>query len=159
LASDPPHLEAALEKISSRFGAPVLARDPFPFTFTDYYVPQTGDSAIKKFLVYPPRSPDLVSWKHWAVESEGAIARTSVSGLPRPVNIDPGTLGPGNLILASTKEAPHRVHLDRAIFAQLELIYQHGAFTPLPWTYPDYRTDEALAFFSEARALLKRMTK
>ncbi|MHC4600209.1 MAG: DUF4416 family protein [Planctomycetota bacterium] len=159
LAADEAHRSAALDRIRALFGDSLLAGRPFPFTFTDYYEIQTGPDAVKQFLVFPPRPPALASWKRWAVGEERALAATSGSGLPRPANIDPGALTAQNLVLASTKNAAHRIPLEGEVFAEVELIYESGAYAPLPWTYPDYRTPEALALFAEARKLLKRLRR
>ena len=40
-----------------------------------------------------------------------------------------------------------------------ELLWQDGGFSPLPWTYPDYRTELARSFFTEGRRRIKRMGK
>jgi hypothetical protein len=161
MACDPQAAERARRALSGRFGAPLLQSELFDFDFTDYYVSQTGPAAVKQFLIHPPAvgEPDLAAWKRWAVECEADLRGELRASVPRPVNLDPGILSLGNLVLASTKEAGHRVHLKDGIHAQLELLWEHGAFSPLPWTYPDYRTPEALALFARARALLKRMTR
>ena len=62
-------------------------------------------------------------------------------------------------MLASTKESSHRVYLGRGIWAEVELLWRAGAFEPLPWTYADYRTPEALGFFGKAREALKKFRR
>jgi hypothetical protein len=56
----------------------------------------------------------------------------------RLVNIDPGIMGRENLVLATTKPNAHRLPLGRGIYGEITLLFQYGAFSPLPWTYPDY---------------------
>jgi len=158
LACDKEILAMAREALTGRFGPPLIEGRPFPFTFTDYYIPQTGRDAVKQFLAFPPsdEEPDLAAWKRWALEREASLAHLASRPVPRPANLDPGSLSLGNLVLASTKDAPHRVYVGGGIFAEVELIWKQGAFEPLAWTYPDYRTPEALGFFAEARGLMKR---
>ncbi len=158
LACDEPFLRRAGERLAGVFGPPLLVGDPFPFDCTDYYVPQTGDKALKRFLVFGPcgKGPDLAAWKRWAVDQERAFAAFPEAAVPRPVNLDPGLLTLDNLTLASTKERAHRVYLGRGIFAEVELLWEAGAFLPLPWTYPDYRTAAARALFAAARGALKK---
>ena len=55
------------------------------------------------------------------------------------------------LCIATTKARAHRIYLADGIFADLHLHYQGESFRPLAWTYPDYRTPVALAFFNQAR--------
>jgi hypothetical protein len=159
LARDADALARAEARLSARFGTPLRAGDPFPFAFTAYYAAETGPSAVKRFLVYPPGpDADLAGWKRWALDAEAEIAR-EIPACPRPANIDPGYLTLGNVVLASTKDAFHRVWLGRGIFAEVEMTWSAGRFEPLPWTYADYRTAGALAFFGEAREALKRLRR
>mmetsp|Transcript_43455 Transcript_43455/g.69942 ORF Transcript_43455/g.69942 Transcript_43455/m.69942 type:complete len:98 (+) Transcript_43455:3-296(+) len=69
----------------------------------------------------------------------------------RRVNIDPGILSLGSLHLVSTKYAPHRLCIAPGLWSEIELYYEDGAYKPLPWTYPDFRTDEMLEFFKTIR--------
>jgi len=69
----------------------------------------------------------------------------------RRVNIDPGYLLLERLVLASGKNFSHRIYLDNGIYADLTLIYQHGGFQKLPWTYPDYADQPMLAFLQQVR--------
>ncbi|MCU0723701.1 MAG: DUF4416 family protein [Planctomycetes bacterium] len=159
LACDPAALERAEARLSAFFGPPLRTGAVFPFSFTGYYVAETGPGAVKRFLVYAPTAaPDLAAWKRWSGEVEADLAR-EIRAFPRPANVDPGTLGLGNLVLASTKDAFHRVYVGRGIFAEVELAWNAGAFHPLPWTYADYRTPGALAFFTEAREALKGLRR
>ncbi len=69
----------------------------------------------------------------------------------RTVNVDPGILSPGNLIMASHREMGHRIYLGKGIFAETTLIYARGRFTQLPWTNADFCHEEAVRLFSECR--------
>ena len=44
---------------------------------------------------------------------------------PRPLNLDPGYLTLGKLVLASTKDFAHRIYLGRGIYAEMTLFYRH----------------------------------
>ena len=72
----------------------------------------------------------------------------SVNG-KRTVNIDPGYLTPARVVLASTKDFGHRLYLGRGIYGEVTLMYQKKEFRPLPWTYPDYRSEPYHRFFEE----------
>ena len=69
----------------------------------------------------------------------------------RAVNIDPGLITRERLILATGKNAGHRVYLGRGVFADLTLLYRSGGFEPLPWTYPDYASPEVRAVMKDLR--------
>jgi hypothetical protein len=69
----------------------------------------------------------------------------------RTVNVDPGILSPGNLIMSSHREMGHRVYLGKGVFAETTLIYARRRFTQLPWTNADFCHEEAVRLFTECR--------
>jgi hypothetical protein len=72
----------------------------------------------------------------------------------RRVNLDPGLLTTENLILATGKNFSHRIYLRRGIFAEMTLYYHNQRFNRLPWTYPDYGSEEFCAIFTDMRKRL-----
>ena len=150
--------EAMLDRgrglMAERYGEAELASPVFDFSFTSYYEPEMGAGLIKQFLGFGPLVDPaaLCGIKRTSNDLEASVARTD--GLPgRGVNIDPGYVNGGQLVLATTKNYSHRIYLGNGIYAELTLMYARGTFAPLPWTYRDYRTDEALAFFARVRGV------
>lgn len=128
----------ALESLSERYGKPDFISEFLPFDYTDYYGPEMGSPLVRRFasfeeLVKPDVLPDV------KIFSNGIEDRLSLQG-KRQVNIDPGCLSEFHLILATGKGYAHRPYLRDGIYADLTLIYRDGAFHPLEWTYPDYRS-------------------
>lgn len=80
----------------------------------------------------------------------------------RPINIDPGYVHRYKVILATTKDHSHRVYLAEGIYAEVTLHWHQNRWTPWPWTYADYQSEAAQAFFVKARsdyvAQLQRIT-
>jgi hypothetical protein len=144
--------EATLEQV---FGPLDLQSPALPFLFTDYYEAEMGTHLLRKFVAFSSLIPQegLVDIKHRTNAMESGFASFRSGKMCRRVNLDPGYLTAAKVVLASTKDYAHRISLGQGIFADLHLTYEHGAYQPLPWTYPDYRTPEALAFFAEARRL------
>ena len=70
------------------------------------------------------------------------------------MNVDPGYVAPSRLVLATTKDYSHRIYIGNGIYAEVTLIFRKGTWTPLDWTYPDYRTELALDFFLRVREVL-----
>jgi hypothetical protein len=129
------------------------------FDATDYYVPEMGEGIRRRYLSFrdlipPGRLPGL---KIAANELEAMLG--DGSAFPRPVNIDPGYVAMHRLVLASTKDGPHRLYIGEGVFGELTLLYRSGSFTPLPWTYADYRTGEARRFFGEVREMYKEQLR
>ncbi|MEW6027046.1 MAG: DUF4416 family protein [Planctomycetota bacterium] len=181
LVSDRPYFKAVVEKLTSLFGAIDLttADEGIPFTFTDYYAAEMGANIRRFFLSFDKLiKPDSIAEiKIRTNELEEAIAREvksaphlslepgrsrssgqERSALPRPINLDPGYLTAGKIILATTKDYAHRIYIKDGIYAEITLQYRSGqegarGWTALPWTYPDYRTKEYLDFFERMRKI------
>jgi hypothetical protein len=83
------------------------------------------------------------------------LERALVQGEGRAVNIDPGYISLGKLVLASTKNHGHRLYVGQGVYAEVTLTYQRGRFRPWPWTYPDYGSEDYCAMFGEQRERYK----
>jgi len=143
------HAQAA-----AAFGAIDLASEPAAWTVTSYYRDEMGDSLWRQFLSFatlvdPGR---LVEVKRRTNEME---QRWRVEP-GRRVNIDPGYAAPLKLVLATTKDAAHRVYLGQGISAEVTLIWERGSYRACAHTYPDYADAGAIAFFNRVRTALKR---
>lgn len=55
----------------------------------------------------------------------------------RPVNLDPGHITRGRMLLATTKDFAHRIYLHSGIYAEVTLLFKKNKVEPLAWTYPD----------------------
>ena len=75
---------------------------------------------------------------------------------PRPLNLDPGYLTLGKLLLATTKDFAHRIYLSRGIHAEITLQYKHNRWRHHEYTFADYRREDYQRFFSECREWLRR---
>ena len=123
------------------------------FNYTTYYNDEMGQEIRRQTagflnLVAPESLPDI---KLRTNEIETNLLRDE----KRQVNIDPGLLSQERFILATGKNFTHRVYLRDGIYADLTLIYQKGAYRPMPWTYPDYREPEFLHYLKVFRKKLK----
>ena len=152
LSAWPDLFARAQERLSARFGPVLRESEIVPFDFTDYYSPEMGEDLLRKFLAFERPIPpaDLPEIKLWTNDLEKSFAGSEFP-VPRPVNIDPGYVTPAKLVLATTKDYGHRIYLDLGICAEVTLTYTKGAFRPMPWTYPDYRTEAYREFFESVR--------
>ena len=148
--------ERVKERLEERFGPVVLESPSYPFDFSNYYEREMGKGLVKFLWAFKPPFPrdSLAEAKLFtnALEEELAVFRDG--RVCRVVNLDPGYLTDAQLVLASTKDYSHRIYLGRGIHAEVTLIYRQGAYRPLEWTYPDYRTSLVLGFLEEARRML-----
>jgi hypothetical protein len=158
LCSQEKEFSSALSAANRQYGPVDFLSEPLPFTFTRYYEPEMGSGLWRRMAGFEPLiMPDqLVSVKLWANREE-VRALNERGG--RGVNIDPGILGPSNFILATGKDYSHRIYLGEGIYGDLTLIFQKGAFSPLPWTYPDYGSQPLLGILELLRKRYLRQMK
>src|SRR5262245_50277615 len=150
------HIEAlawALEKLEPVYGPVALASPLVEFNQTAYYEPTMGPGLRKQLLVFRRlvAADCLAEVKRFSNDLEAELARTEAYPEVRPLNLDPGVLSLGKLLLATTKDQAHRVYLRDGIFAEVTLRFHAGTFEPWPWTYADYRQPAVIAFLNEAR--------
>ncbi len=138
------------------FGTIVRAGPVLNFDFTRYYEKTMGSPLFRRFYLFAPGFPtdELASVKIRTNEMEREFASRTASPVPRPVNIDPGYLTLSKLVLASTKDHAHRIHIRDGIFAEVTLTFKQGSFRAWPWTYPDYASEGYIEFFNNARKQL-----
>lgn len=137
------------EELSANFGAIDLMGAWFPFAFTTYYKPEMGFPLYRRMMAFRQliEQPRAVEIKL----ATNTMEQTYTQNGKRHVNIDPGYLLYERFVLMTGKNYTHRIYVDKGIYADLTLIYQQGAFQPLPWTYPDYAQRQMLAFLKQVR--------
>ena len=149
LAASPSLLAEAGDAISATIAPIALASGAGEWTQSDYYRAEMGAVLWRQYLALDdPMAPDdLAELKRLtnALEERWRGARG------RAVNLDPGYLDLLRVVLASTKDAAHRVGLGAGIYAEATLHFVHGCFEPWPYTYPDYAGADAIAFFNGVR--------
>ena len=147
---------AALERL---LGAIEQVTVTWPFDTTDYYAEEMGPSIVRQFVSFrePFDMERLAEVKLATNDLELHLAR-SLPGCNggRPVNIDPGYITLGSLVLATTKNRAHRIYLGKGIFAEVTLGFEGGKWCAWPWTYPDYASGWYDAFLTEVRTCLKK---
>ena len=133
----------------------------FDFANTTYYEPQMGGGLKLQLLAFeqPMEPAALVQRKLAANELEALYAASGEFEEQRPLNIDPGYLTLAKFVLATTKDASHRLYLGEGIFAEVTLYYAHGKWQAWPWTYPNYREQRYHEFLSRCRKRLAQLCK
>ena len=126
----------------------------FKFDITSYYYKEMNHPLFRRFLSFneliaPDRLPEI---KLITNELEINNARAG----KRTVNLDPGYLSSGSIIIATTKNYNHRVPLKDGIYAHMEYIIKKKEIIPLEWTYPDFRLVEYMNYFTSLRDLYKK---
>ncbi|HUG44464.1 MAG TPA: DUF4416 family protein, partial [Acidobacteriota bacterium] len=124
----PEAIEWARVSIDLFWGPVALESPPLPFGETRYYEPTMGtDLQLRIFCAKERLAPDLLAnLKIWTNRLEEIYAEASHHREVRPLNLDPGFLTPAKFVLATTKDASHRIHLHSGIYAEVTLAYEHG---------------------------------
>lgn len=148
------------EKLEERYGIISMITEPFPFSFTDYYVPEMGNGIERFFLAFDRLIlPDeLAAIK---TETDRLEEGYAIDG-NRKINLDPGIITEGNIILATTKNRAHRIAIGQALYAEVTLMYHSHGFESFPWTYADYRSDKVqsvLLSFRKRYLSLRKLSK
>ncbi len=145
--------QAALSRVEQCLGRIDLLTERFAFDQTDYYAAEMGDILYRRVAAFNDLFDPggLAGVKRLTMSLEGEF---SVEGRRR-VNLDPGYVTLERLVLATGKNYVHRIYLGGGVYADLTLIYHHGRFRALPWTYPDYAGDELRGEFEMIRRQLK----
>jgi len=153
--------ERARRALVEAWGAIDMESPVWPFTWTDYYTAQMGEGLLRQFVAFEELAEleGLERTKILATEIEERLAADSKAGVKRPVNIDPGYVCQSKLVLFSTKDFAHRIHVGGGIFAESTLEWRGKEFVTHAWTFPDYRTAEYRNFFAEVRVRYSRKLK
>ena len=148
--------DAVRERIEARFGPCASEEEspPFPFPSTRTYARSMGPGPFtRKFFFLRERWPQdgLAPVKRSAIEIEEEVQCLEPFEFARAVNIDPGLLNDCRIILASTKDYAHRLYRADGVWEEVTLVFQDGAYRPLPWTYPDFRNPDVARHFAAIR--------
>ena len=141
----------AMEALTDEFGPIDGECEEFSFSreFSDYYDGELGGEGLRRIVSFertvdPSRQAEI---KELTNEFERIL---SVDG-KRKINLDPGFINHGRLMLATTKNAGFRIPLKNGIYTELTLFYARGEWHKFPWTYRDYQSDRVQKFLTEVR--------
>lgn len=157
LAASDGLLSAARRALGDRFGAMDAISTASAWTLSPYYRDEMGEAIRRQFVTFDRLiAPDALRDVKQLTNRMEQAWRTTAG---RQVNIDPGYLATDKLVLASTKDAAHRIYLGNGIYAEVTLHYCHGCLRAYPHSYRDYAAPDAIAFFNSARARYLRQRR
>ena len=142
-------------RLIEEYGAVDYESDLLPFDKTKYYEKEMGKNLSRKFLSFKELMlpHKLVQIKIFTnrIEKEFMDAQKK-----RRINIDPGYINAGKLVLATTKDWQHRLYLGEGIYGEVTLRFKGKSFSVWEWTYPDYQTADYIEIFNLIRELFMR---
>lgn len=142
-----------LKELTDKFGPLEDASLEYDFDqFTNYYEKEMGGKLLKKIIVFKNliNREDLADIKVYtnSIEEKYSIKNK------RTINLDPGYLTKEQLVLASVKEAPHKIYLKKGIFAHLIYTFVKNKVIEALRTFPDFKDDKVQDFFCEVNKKL-----
>ena len=153
--SDRDVLEKTLELLVREFGEIDAVSEEYSFSdeFSTYYDTELGGKGIRK----------IYSFKEPVDPSRQAKIKIFTNNIEksfnRRINLDPGLISHGRLLLATTKATGFRVALEDGIYSELTLFYARGKWNKLPWTYRDYQTERVQKFLAKVRKIYLEQRK
>ena len=143
--------DKALKMLTDEFGEVDGESERFSFSreFSDYYDEELGGEGQRVIFSFrdcvdPSRQAEI---KERTNEMEKELSRDG----NRLINLDPGFINHGRLMLATTKNAGFRIPLKNGIYTELTLFWAKGAWHKLPWSYRDYQSERVQKFLTETR--------
>jgi hypothetical protein len=147
-----PDVETALVRA---FGEIALKSLPFAFDTSDYYAPEMGEGLRRTWYAFRELcGADTVA--ETRLRTGEIESRFAIEGRRR-VNLDPGYLDLGKLVLASLKEAPDKIYMGEGVWAHTCLRFRAGEFTAPDHSFPDFKDGRFDFFMLEARELYKSL--
>jgi Domain of unknown function (DUF4416) len=139
LTSEPDLLDTAEKDLTAIFGAVENRSEIIPWNLSNYYEREMGCGLLRRFVSFEPlASPEkLVEVKLATQQIETAYRRNTADQCGRRLNLDPGYIESGKVVLATTKNANHRIYLRCRIYAEVTLQFYNGSFHGSPHTYQD----------------------
>lgn len=144
-------LDSALDILVREFGEVEDVSEEFSFSgeFSTYYDDELGGEGLRRIysfkeLVDPTRQAEIKT-------RTNEIEMSFSDGERRKINLDPGFINHGRLMLATTKETGFRVPLSDGIYTELTLFWARGGWQKFPWTYRDYQSERVQKFITEVR--------
>jgi Domain of unknown function (DUF4416) len=154
LSSDIELLNSVEIDLTAIFGTIDARSETLPWNLSKFYENEMGTGLLRRFVSFSQLdSPGKLAGRKLRtqeVEQQYRFGGPQRTG--RKVNIDPGYLEAGKVVLASTKNAGHRIFLQFGIYGETTLLYYDGAFQACPHTYPDYLWVETLSFLNSVRS-------
>lgn len=151
--------DEAIKALTEEFGEIDGESERFSFSkeYSGYYDGELGGEGQRVIL----------SFKDTVDASRQAEIKTFTNSLEsrlsrdgnRLINIDPGFISHGRLMLATTKPTGFRIPLKDGIYTELTLFWAKGAWHKLPWTYRDYQSERVQRFITKARRIYLEQRK
>ena len=141
----------AIEILEQEFGPIERQSERFSFSkeYSTYYDGELGGEGERVILSFK-ETVDASRQAKIKTFTNDLEMRFSVDGR-RLINLDPGFINHGRVMLATTKSTGFRIPIADGIYTELTLFYARGRWNKFPWTYRDYQSERVQSFLTEVR--------
>ena len=143
--------ERAKELLIDEFGEIDGESEHFSFSreFSDYNDEELGGEGQR--VIFSFKTPVCPSRQAEIKKKTNELEKMLSHDGNRLINLDPGFINHGRLMLATTKAAGFRIPLSDGIYTELTLFFARGEWHKLPWTYRDYQSERVQRFLTRTR--------
>lgn len=153
--------------MQKKYGKIAFESDLFDFNETKFYNSVMGDNLKLKIfgfekLISPQKLAKIKVYTNKIEKKLHNFAKKSLNineSISRSINLDPGYITPNKFVLATTKDAGHRIYLGKGIFAEATLSYSHKSWQEHSYTYLNYKNKDYQNFLTILRCYLKKISK
>lgn len=144
-------------EIQEIYGEIILNSPTFLFNETSYYEKEMGKDlnleiiAFKNFI--SPKDISQIKVKTNFLEKK--LRNAENHNVKRAINIDPGYVTLNKFVLATTKDAGHRIYIDNGIYGEATLSYENKGWKEHSYTYKNYKNKEYQEFLTTVREFYK----
>ena len=153
--------------LEKKFGKIELESPIFNFDETKFYEKEMGsDLKLQIFgfekLISPIKLANIKVTTNDLEKKLHKFAKKNLNieeNVSRSINLDPGYITPNKFVLATTKDASHRIYLKKGIFAEATLSYMNKSWKEHSYTYLNYKNKDYQNFLTILRDYLKKCLK
>ena len=160
-------IEKSKKVLEKKFGEVGKESSIFNFNETNFYEKEMGSDlklqifGFKKFIS-PIKLANIKVITNKLEKKLHKFAKKHLNidkNISRSINLDPGYITPNKFVLATTKDASHRIYLKKGIYAEATLSYMHKAWKEHSYTYLNYKNKAYQDFLTILRDYLKNKYK
>ena len=159
LSRDPVLFQTCADRLAVAFGPVDMQSEVLPWEHSDYYRDEMGTDLRRRFIFFERLIDpgDLSRIKRRTIQLEEELSPMAASTSRRTINLDPGYVTEAKVVLATTKDFPHRIYIGEGIYAESTLHYSKnsGTYLAVDHTYPDFRSPYCRDLFNRARDKLR----
>ena len=132
-------LNEVMTELEEKWGKVEAISDRYPFSLgSNYYENEMGLPLYRVFCSFEKLVfPEILASQKLLTQSIEDKWSQLYKHVPRPLNLDPGYIARGRMVLATTKDFSHRIYLHSGIYAEVTLMFKKHSIKKLEWTYPD----------------------